>query len=187
EECYHCPRVHPELCKVVPLYGEGVTSHAEVPGWQPADPSDRGDPDVADGMTTWTIDGRTTLPVIEGLDPAKRDKGMWFATLLPGIFVVAHPQYARSMRVRPIGPERLELIVSWLLPRDVAATHADELGHMMSLANLVIAQDARACELNQQGLRNRPHRQGVLVPQEGYVAAFHDWLRGRLPVGRQAT
>jgi len=186
EECYHCPRIHPELCKVVPLYGEGVTSHGELPGWQPADDSDRGDPSLADGMTTWTLDGRTNLPVMDGLDPAKRDRGMWFGSFPPGIFVVAHPQYARSVRVRPLSPERIELTVSWLLPPGLADSHADDIRHLTSLASLVVAQDARACELNQQGLRSRPHRQGVLVPQEVWVARFHDWLNDRLGADRSA-
>ena len=28
-ECYHCPGIHPELCRVMPLYREGVLSYAD--------------------------------------------------------------------------------------------------------------------------------------------------------------
>jgi Rieske 2Fe-2S family protein len=51
---------------------------------------------------------------------------------------------------------------------------------MLELGRLVIAQDGRVCELNQQGLRSRRHRHGVLVPQEHAVWQFHQWLRARL-------
>ena len=33
-ECYHCPRVHPELCKVVGIYGKGFIDHTEDPDWR---------------------------------------------------------------------------------------------------------------------------------------------------------
>jgi Rieske 2Fe-2S family protein len=66
-----------------------------------------------------------------------------------------------------------------LLP-ETAAAHPDELEHITSLVKLVIAQDGRACELNQQGLRCHRHEQGVLVPQESGVAWIHDWVRARL-------
>lgn len=179
-ECYHCPRIHPELCKVVPLYKQGMQSHYDQPGWQPENDGDNGEPSVADGMTTWTVDGVSALPEIEGLDEKKKAKGMCFATFLASMFVVGHPQYARSVRLRPLGPERLELTVSWLLLPGVAEAHPGEIDHMLSLAKLVVAQDGRACELNQQGLHCRRHEQGVLVPQESGVAWIHEWVERKL-------
>jgi len=41
-ECYHCPRVHPELCKVMPVYKQAVFDHVDVPGWEPAYDGDTG-------------------------------------------------------------------------------------------------------------------------------------------------
>ena len=60
------------------------------------------------------------------------------------------------------------------------ALYFDNKMQQVAIAMTVIDQDGRVCELNQRGLKNRPHRQGVLVPQERYVAEFHDWLRERL-------
>ena len=74
----------------------------------------------------------------------------------------------------------MELTVDWLLPPGVAERHAEELERMFALGRLVVAQDGRVCELNQQGLRSRRHRAGVLMPQEHALAEVHDWLRSRL-------
>ena len=179
-ECYHCPRVHPELCKVVPLYGDAVADHHQLPDWQPASKGDHGEPVVGDGMKTWTLDGQSGLPEFEGLDADKKAAGMWFASFTGSMFVVGHPQYVRSVRLRPMGPERVQLIVSWLLLPGTAEQYPDELEHMVGLSRLVVEQDGNACELNQRGLHSRRHREGVLVPQENWIAEFHRWLRDRL-------
>ncbi|MDH3439862.1 MAG: aromatic ring-hydroxylating dioxygenase subunit alpha [Gammaproteobacteria bacterium] len=179
-ECYHCPRIHPELCKVVPLYGEGVFAEYQLGQREPGDSGHRSEPGVADGMNTWTIDGQSALPEIPGLDEEKKNKGMWFATFLGSMFVVGHPQYVRSVMLKPLGPERTELTVSWLLLPGVADSYADDVEHMLSLGRLVVAQDGSACEMNQQGLHCRHHEAGVLVPQEDGVAWVHDWVRQKL-------
>ena len=72
------------------------------------------------------------------------------------------------------------MTVDWLLPPGVADRYPEELENMYSMGRLLIAQDGRVCELNQQGLRSRRHRQGVLMPQEHGLLEFHDWLRSRL-------
>jgi len=179
-ECYHCPRIHPELCKVVPLYGKGVQAEYQLGLRDPGDEGRSEEPGVADDMTTWTIDGKSALPEIPGLDEEKKNKGMWFATFLGSMYIVAHPQYARAVRLKPLGPERTELVVSWLLLPGVAESHPEDVLHMQSLAMLVIEQDGKACEWNQQGLHSRRHEQGVLVPQEDGVVWVHDWVRTRL-------
>jgi glycine betaine catabolism A len=179
-ECYHCPRLHPELCRVVPLYRKGVLRHSDLPDWQPEDDQDDGRPTVAPGLSTWTMDGRSTLPAIEGLDERYRDDGMAFASFTASMYVVGHPDYVRSVRLQPRGPETVELTIDWLLPPGVRETHADTFEEILKLAQRVIEQDSRACELNQQGLKSVRHRQGVLVPQEYALWEFHEWLRARI-------
>lgn len=179
-ECYHCPRVHPELCRVVPVYRQGISAPNELPDFEPSgDPVDDR-PHVRPGMSTWTVDGSSGLPPLPGLTDAERREGMRFATLLGSLFVVGHTDYVRSVRVVPRGAESTELIVDWYLLPDVAASHAAEIDHMLELGRLVVAQDGRVCELNQQGLRSRAHRRGVLVGQEYYLWDFHQWLRRQL-------
>jgi len=179
-ECYHCPGLHPELCKLVPVYGEGLIERADAPGWHSPDQADRGAPQLAHGAVTWSLDGQSGLPEFPGLDSARKSAGMTFATFLPSLFLVAHRDYVRSVRMLPRGPESTELIVDWLLLPGVRESHGDELERIKTMGRLVVTQDARACELNQRGLRSHAHRQGVLVPQEHGVWQFHQWLRERL-------
>lgn len=179
-ECYHCPGIHPELCRVMPIYREGLISYADSRAGAP--PGNAGDlrSRVAPGFVTWTLDGQTKLPLIEGPSAADRALGVVFASFTANLFIVAHPDYVRSVRIAARGPEQIELTIDWLLPPDVAERHADELEKMITLGRLVVAQDGRACELNQRGLRSRRHRAGVLMPQEAALHEFHDWLRARL-------
>ena len=179
-ECYHCPRVHPELCRVVPLYKQGTFSHGDLPDWQPEGADDDGRPSVAAGFHTWTIDGKTGLPTIDGSTRTLRGKGMTFASFRGRMFVIGHPDYVRSVRMLPCGPESVELVVTWLLMPGVAERFPEQIGHMLELGKIVVEQDGRACELNQQGLRSLRHKHGVLVPQEGSLYDFHNWLRERL-------
>jgi len=179
-ECYHCPGLHPELCRVVPLYRKGVLSHADVPGWQPCDATDDGRPAVAPGLATWTLDGRSSLPLIDGVDERYRAAGMAFASFTASMFVVGHPDYVRSVRMLPRGPETVELTIDWLLPAGARAPTGPELERLLALGRLVVEQDGAICELNQRGLKSRGHRHGVLVPQEYELWVFHQWLRQRL-------
>jgi Rieske 2Fe-2S family protein len=135
---------------------------------------------VAPGSVTWTLDGQTGLPLIEGPSADDRAPGVVFASFTASFFIVAHPDYVRSVRILPRGPESLELTVDWLLPPGVAERYPDELERMCALGRLVVAQDGRACELNQQGLGSRRHRAGVLMPQEESLHEFHEWLKSRL-------
>ncbi len=179
-ECYHCPGIHPELCRVMPLYREGVLSYADSRATPASGESADTRPRVADGFVTWTLDGQTNLPLIEGPSAADRAPGVVFASFTASFFIVAHPDYVRSVRILPRGPESVELTVDWLLPPGVAERFPEELERMCALGRLVVAQDGRACELNQQGLRSRRHRAGVLMPQEESLHEFHEWLRSRL-------
>lgn len=179
-ECYHCPRVHPELCRLVPLYRQAVLNHADTPGWIPAHAGDDGRPRVAPGMRTWTMDGQSRLPLLPGLDESDIASGVTFASFTASMFVVAHPDYVRSVRVLPRSPEAIDLIVDWLLLPDTAAAYRDEFEKLFAVGRTLLEQDGRVCELNQQGLKSQRFRHGILVPQEYSLWDFHQWLRTKL-------
>ena len=179
-ECYHCPRVHPELCRIMPVYKEGVFDDADLPGWRPRFEGDGGLGRVGPDMTTWTSDGQSTLPALEGLTDREKDAGVVFMSITGSMYVVGHPDFVRSVRIRPTGPEAIELVVDWLLPKSYGQVAADDIEHVVGLTRLVIAQDGEACELNQAGLHSDRFERGVLVPQEYELWEFHEWLRRRL-------
>jgi Rieske 2Fe-2S family protein len=70
-ECFHCPTVHPELCRIVPIYGRGLQAEDEDPNCAP-ELVGRGAAPLAPGAVTWSLDGQTDLPELPGLDDADR-------------------------------------------------------------------------------------------------------------------
>jgi len=179
-ECYHCPGVHPELVRLVPLYRTGFMEYAAA-GVEP-DPA-RPSAMLRPGAVTWSSDGSAALPWFEGLGPADAERGMTFATLPPTMFLVAHVDYVRSVRVLPLGPEETELTVDWYVHRDLLDHPALDVGELTAFASQVVNEDARACELNQAGLRCGRHAGGVLLEVEDYVYGFEQCVRERLEHG----
>jgi Rieske 2Fe-2S family protein len=179
-ECYHCPRLHPELCRIMPVYKKAVFDDADLPGWQPRFDGDKGRGRVSTKARTWTLDGQSTLPQLEGLTDEERDAGVAFTSITGSMYVVGHPDYVRSVRIVPTGPEQIELVVDWLLPNSASDISPETIERITALPRLVIEQDGEACELNQAGLRSNRFEQGILVPQEYELWGFHEWLRRRL-------
>jgi len=178
-ECYHCPGTHPDLCRLVPVYGQGVTSRGDLESGHPMNTS--GDSvALAGGAVTWSADGQTALPWFPGLTPAEQAAGMTFCTVLPSVFVVAHVDYVRSVRVLPLAPEQTRLTVDWLVLPDVLESGSLDVQALISFGNQVVSEDARVCELNQKGLHCLAHGSGILAPQEYDVLAFDNWVRNRL-------
>lgn len=180
-ECLHCPDLHPELSRLVPIYSRGLVSERELPDFEPrSDAASRPEAPLRDGAVTWTLDGQSKLPYLDGLREEERERGQTFVTLEPSFFLVAHVDYVRVIRLMPLGPERAEIAMEWLFHPSALARDDFDLEHATALGELVSAQDRRACELNQRGVRSRAHRQGVLVRQEYWVHAFQSWVRDRL-------
>ena len=173
-ECYHCPGVHPELCRVVPMFGEGIATNNVIPV-----PGDHQSP-LVDGAVTWSLDGKTEMPWFEGLSEAQQRAGQTFGVTRPSGYVVGHVDYARLVRMLPLGPERTQLTVSWFFPPATLEHPKFSLEKAVEFAELVVRQDARACELNQRGLRSNRHVSGQLVEQEIAVFEFQQWVRDQL-------
>jgi Rieske 2Fe-2S family protein len=181
-ECLHCPVWHPELSRLVPIYGKGLVSELELPDSEHTSVFDSDGPEapLAPGAVTWSLDGQTSLPPLPGLSEAERSAGQTFGTVEPSFFVIAHSDYVRSARILPLGTEQTEISMEWLFPAEVLARDDFDVERVTELGKRVVEQDARACELNQQGLRALPHEHGVLVKQEYWVRHFQLWVQARL-------
>lgn len=176
-ECCHCPVVHKDLVRLVPHYGKGLNERHDLPEDSPL--RTRPSP-LADGAVTWSENGQTDLPWFEGLGEAERAAGMTFSTVLPGIFLVGHVDYLRTVRVLPRGPERTRLVVDWFVAPEAINRGELDVERLIAFGNQVVREDALVCEINQRGLHSRAHRQGVLTPPEYDVLEFQTWVRGRL-------
>lgn len=176
-ECYHCPGVHPDLCELVPIYREGWMDYRDA-GREPE--PDQPHSMLKSGAVTWSADGTTGLPWFDGLGEKEKEAGMTFATCLPTMFLVAHVDYVRTVRVMPVGPEETELTVDWYVHRNVVHHPQLDIDRLVAFASQVVREDARACELNQQGIRCGRHERGVLLERENYVFEFEQWVQRQL-------
>ncbi len=178
-ECLHCPGVHPGLSRLVPIYGRGLLEARDDPDSRPQTAG--GEPGTGDGLRhgarSWTTTGELVGPEFPGLGAADRQAGQVYVTALPSLFVVGHADYARAVRMRPLGPETTELRVDYLFPREALAMPGFDPSPAVEFAERVLGEDAAICETNQRGLRAAPQARGVLMPEEYAVRAFHDWLR----------
>ena len=186
-ECYHCPRVHPELCKVMPVYKKAVFDPADFPDWEPEFDGDTGGGAVGGGARTWTMNGEISLPMIEGLSEDEVTRGVVFASITGSMYIVGHPEYVRSVRILPTGPESVELTVDWLLPSAFEVDDEQDIQSIIELPRLVIQQDGEACELNQLGLHSDRYDSGILVPQEYELWHFHEFVRRKLAAASAAS
>jgi len=181
-ECLHCPGVHPRLSQLVPIYGRGLLEERDDPEWRAhaadADPRFKGG--LRGGAATWSMDGKTTGIPFPGLSEADRKAGHIYMTGLPSVFLVGHVDYVRVVRLLPLGPERTELRVEYLFSPQTLEDPRFDLRNIVDFTNLVMTEDAQVCEINQQGLRARPHARGVVMPEEYVIRQFHEWLHAEL-------
>jgi Rieske 2Fe-2S family protein len=177
-ECLHCPGIHPELCDMVPLYGQGIMSPTEAIDWTPDTiPPER---TLKQGARSWTMNGEACGPEFPDLSDDQRKAGYLFATLLPTMFIVAHVDYVRIVSLTPLGPERTELKAEWLFPAATLNADGFNLANVTQFASIVMLQDGAACEMNQRGLKSAKFENGTLMPQEFEVFKFHEWIRKHL-------
>jgi Rieske 2Fe-2S family protein len=103
-----------------------------------------------------------------------------YMTALPSMFIVGHIDYVRVVRLRPLGPEQTELRVEYLFSRETLAKPGFDLANIVDFTNIVMTEDAQACELNQLGLHAAPHVRGVVMPEEYLIKQFHAWIESEL-------
>jgi Rieske 2Fe-2S family protein len=114
------------------------------------------------------------------LSQADRKAGHVYVTILPTMFVVAHVDYVRTVRLRPLGPEQTELGVEFLVSKQTLENPRFDLAAIVDFTSEVMLEDAAVSELNQRGLRALAHERGVLMPEEYALYNFHRWVAAEL-------
>ena len=171
-ECFHCPPVHPELCRV-------ITSYRDAGAWGlhgGPEPT----PEFRPGAATLTLDGTARLPPFRGLDADDRATVYIPAMLPPNLFLNVQPDYVNAHLMFPTGPESVRIVYDWLFEPQHLPLADDVLEHYVTLWDVTNRQDARNCEWQQQGVHARPFKHGVYVPQEFDCHRFAEWVRAGL-------
>jgi Rieske 2Fe-2S family protein len=181
-ECLHCPGVHPKLAQLVPIFGRALLEPKDDPQWQ--DHASDQDPRYAGGLragaTSWTMDGHPVGVPFPNLSDEDRRGGHIYLTALPSIFIVAHLDYMRIVRILPLGPERTEMSIEFLFLPETLADPKRDISPAVEFTQIVMGEDAQICEVNQRGLHALAHDRGVLMPEEYVIQQFQDWVRREL-------
>jgi phenylpropionate dioxygenase-like ring-hydroxylating dioxygenase large terminal subunit len=181
-ECLHCPGVHPELSELVPLYRRRMMEVKDDPNWQENSQSD--EPKLQAGLSgdgqTWSSDGQPCDTAFAGLSEEDLARGHTYEVLLPSVFIVGHMDYVRLVQLKPLSEERTEISAQWLFRKETLARPEFNAAEFSAFAEMVMLQDAHACELNQKGLQSIRHEQGTLMAEEYDVFNFQQWVRQKL-------
>jgi glycine betaine catabolism A len=166
-ECFHCPPVHPELCRV-------VTAYQEAGAWGLRQSSKA---EYKSGAATLTLDGSSRLTPFPALNQQERKTLYIPEMVLPNLFLNIHPDYVNSHLMFPTGPQSVRIVYDWLFePRHLPLSD-DDLAHYVALWDITNQQDARNCEWQQQGMQSRAFAHGHYVPQEFDCHRFAQWVR----------
>ena len=177
-ECFHCPPVHPQLCRI-------VTAYRDAGAWG-LHRDDRGraapetTPEYKAGAQTLTLDGTAKIAPFRGLNEAERKTLYVPAMLPPNFFLNVHPDYVNAHMMFPTGPESARVVYDWLFEPEAMASASFDLDHYVALWDITNKQDARNCEWQQRGTRSREFRHGHFVPQEFDCHRFAQWVRSAL-------
>jgi Rieske 2Fe-2S family protein len=163
QECYHCPMIHPELCRVSPpTSGEDVELDGTwMAGWM----------DLAAGAQTMSLDGSSGGVAIQGLSEQELSTVMYIVGF-PNLLVSLHPDYVMTHILTPLAADRTHVECTWAFPADVAAKPGFDPAYAVDFWDLTNRQDWAACESVQRGLSSPHAIPGPMAPEETGVHDF---------------
>jgi phenylpropionate dioxygenase-like ring-hydroxylating dioxygenase large terminal subunit len=154
-ECYHCPLIHPELCRVSPpTSGDNYDLAGAWVG---------GAMDLRADAVTMSLDGRSDGVAIDGADPRR----VLYLGLFPNLLVSLHPDYVMTHRLTPIGPAETSVECSWYF-----VSGDTDPGYAVEFWDRTNRQDWSACESVQRGCGSPHFRPGPFAPDEDAVHRF---------------
>ncbi|MGO9803132.1 MAG: aromatic ring-hydroxylating oxygenase subunit alpha [Steroidobacteraceae bacterium] len=181
-ECLHCPAVHPRLAQLVPIFGRALLERRDDPAWQ--DHAQDDDPRYGGGLRagaeSWSMDGKPAGVPFPDVSDADRKLAHIYMTSVPSVFIVAHVDYLRVVRLLPLGPEHTAMSIEFLFLPETLADSRHNIMNAVEFTDIVMSEDAAICELNQRGLHALPHASGVLMPEEYAIRQFQEWVRAEL-------
>jgi Rieske 2Fe-2S family protein len=162
-ECYHCPVIHPELCKVSPpKSGENYPAQGTwVGGWM----------ELRDGMDTMSLDGASHGVPLRGLD-AEGLRTVIYLHVFPNVLLSLHPDYVMTHILRPVAADRTKIECTWTFAPEAVAQPGFDGGYAVEFWDITNRQDWGACESVQRGLSSEHSRPGPLSAEEDAVYEF---------------
>jgi Rieske 2Fe-2S family protein len=162
-ECYHCPSIHPELCRVSPpKSGENFAADgAWIGGWM----------DLRDGMETMSLSGSSAGVPLRGLD-AQGLRTVIYVNIFPNVLLSLHPDYVMTHRLIPVAADRTTIECTWAFAPEAVARDGFDPGYAVEFWDITNKQDWAACESVQRGLASPHASPGPLSPAEDAVYSY---------------
>jgi len=162
-ECYHCPSIHPELCRVSPPrsgenYGE---PGAWAGGWM----------QLRAGMATMSLDGASHGVPLRGLDGAGL-RTVIYVNIFPNVLISLHPDYVMVHRLMPLAADRTWIECTWAFAPESLDQPGFDPGYAVEFWDITNRQDWQACESVQRGLTSPHAVPGPLSAQEDAVYRY---------------
>jgi phenylpropionate dioxygenase-like ring-hydroxylating dioxygenase large terminal subunit len=155
-ECYHCPLIHPELCKVSPPTSG---DNWDLPGaWV------GGRMDLRPDAETMSLDGKSRGVPLPGADP----RSVSYVGLFPNLLISLHPDYVMTHRLEPQTPSTTTVECSWYFHPDTT-----DPAYAVDFWDITNREDWAACESVQRGAESPHFIPGPLAPAED---AVYQWV-----------
>jgi Rieske 2Fe-2S family protein len=167
QECYHCPEIHPELCRVSPPTS-GISLDATgmwIGGWM----------DLAEGAETMSLTGRGGASLLPGLAPDQRSRVYYFG-LFPNLLISPHPDYVLSHRIEPISPSQTLVECRTLFQRASAEKDGFDGSYAGDFWDVTNRQDWAAVESIQRSAASPGFRPGPISEMEEAVFQFFNMV-----------
>ncbi len=172
-ECLHCPVIHPALAKVS-HYLSGQNEPGDI-----ASTYLGGKMDLREGIATMSLDGAATRHNLPGL--SREDcRHVYYYAVLPNLLLSLHPDYVMTHILRPIAPDRTEVICEWHFTPDEMARPGFDASDAVAFWDLTNRQDWHVSELTQLGLKSRSFTPGPYSEREQLLQDFDRWIVAKI-------
>lgn len=142
-ECYHCPSIHPELCRVSPPESAEALTHTGV--WI------GGPMELREQADTMSLDGASGGVPIPGLSAEQTRKVSYFA-IFPNLLLSPHPDYVMTHRTTPLSATETAVECAWYFPPEAFESDGFDPSYASSFWDITNRQDFGACEAVQRGM-----------------------------------
>lgn len=174
QECYHCNANHPEFIRTFDVRGFSRPGEAESRSSFSQDrrlqsaafPLKRNA--VSLTMSGEPASARPMGAFADGLAPYTAA-----AHLKPGFATVFSPDYGITFTDVPVGPDRTQVRVQWLVHSDAVEGHDYDVDNLIRVWAQTNEQDWALCRSVQEGVRSRHFVPGPLSLDETSVAGFY--------------
>ena len=167
-ECYHCPSIHPELCRVAGP--DEFVGYDDRPRYWVG-----GAMALRDDADTMSLTGRGNGHLVPGLrsDDLRQ---VHYIALPSNLLISAHPDYVMFHRLIPQSATTVRIECSFYFPVDAVDQPGFDPSFAADFWDLTNIQDFAACESVTRGMLSGGFRPGVFDVREDGVRSFQGQL-----------